>query len=119
MNEEPGLNPAALARLRELGGAPFVRQMLGLFLELAREKITAARAAEQVGDLAGIEKAVHPLGSSSGNVGAMAMLALARRIEQLARDRKPDEIPGLLCELEASFAQLQPQLEKERDAAGA
>jgi len=118
MNEETVLDPAALARLRELGGAPFLRQMLGLFLGLAREKITAARAAEQAGDLPGIENAVHPLGSSSGNVGALAMLALARRIEQLAREGKPDEIPGLLGELEAAFAQARPQLEKERDAAG-
>ena len=117
MSDESCLDPAALARLRKLGGAPFVRQMLTLFLDLTREKIAAARAAERAGDLAGIQKAVHPLRSSSGNVGALAMLDLATRIERLAMEQKADEVPSLLCELEAAFARLQPWLEKEIEEA--
>lgn len=118
MSDEICLDPAALARLRELGGAGFTHQMLGLFLDLAREKLGAAQAAEQGGDLPGIQKAIHPLRSSSGNVGAVRMLGLATRIEGLAMAGEGEEISPLLRELEAAFAQVKPQLEREREALG-
>jgi HPt (histidine-containing phosphotransfer) domain-containing protein len=116
MSQTVDIDPLALERLRALGGPAFLRQMLGLFLELAQTKLEAARAALRAGDLRGIGQAIHPLRSSSGNVGAQAMQDLATRIEHLAREQKPDQIPSLLGELEAAFASVRPRLEEERDS---
>ncbi|MBI5386059.1 MAG: Hpt domain-containing protein [Verrucomicrobia bacterium] len=116
MNNEDCIDPRALDRLRDLGGNGFLRQMIGLFLDLARRKIEEARAAERAGNIQDIEKAIHALRSSSGNVGACAMFDLATRIEQLARDRDAGRLPPLLRELEAAFAPVKTRLEKEKDS---
>ena len=71
------------------------------------------------GDVAALGKAIHPLRSSSGNVGAQAMHELATQIDHLALEQKAEELPRLLRELEAAFAQVKPRLEKERDALNA
>ena len=109
------LDPAALARLRQLGGAKFVREMITLFLDYASNRITDALAAQRAGDLLGIAKAVHPLRSGGGNVGACHVRDLAARIEELATEETAGQIPPLLSELETAFAQAKVQLEKERD----
>ena len=44
---------------------------------------------------------------------------LATQIDQLALEQKAEELPRLLRELEAAFAQVKPRLEKERDALNA
>jgi HPt (histidine-containing phosphotransfer) domain-containing protein len=114
MNEADCIDETALARLRDLGGEPFLRQMLGLFLDLARKKLEEARAAERAADLEGIRKAIHPLRSSSGNVGAQAMMELATRIDELAGQPSLAPIPALLRELEAAFGWVEARLEQER-----
>ena len=66
--------------------------MIDLFLEYAGQKIVEARAAQVAGNLTGVEKAVHPIKSSAGNVGARRIQELALQIEELARQghsRKP------------------------------
>ncbi len=118
MSDPEEIDPQALERLRELGGPGFLRRMLELFLELAREKIETARAAARAGDIRGIGRAIHPLRSSSGNVGARAMQELAARIDESAREQKAEAIPGLLSDLEAAFARVKPRLEQERDSLG-
>ncbi len=114
MNDPDSLEASALDRLRELGGSEFAAQMLGLFLELARRKLPEARAAEGRQDFQAVRQAVHPLRSSSGNVGAAAMSALATRIEEMVVRGEVDGIPGLLAELEAAFARIEPRIETER-----
>ena len=116
MNDAEIIDPRALERLLDLGGPAFLKQMIGLFLDLAKTKLEAARVAETAGDLPGIAKAVHPLRSSGGNVGSRAILDLATRIEELARQQQGEQIPALLRELEAAFARVKPRLERERDS---
>lgn len=116
MNSSEQIDRAALERLRDLGGPAFVRQMIGLFLDFAPKKLEAARAAERAGDVDGIQKSIHPLRSSSGNVGAVAMQELAARIDQLCRNQQADEVPALLPQIERLFEQAREQLEKELNA---
>jgi HPt (histidine-containing phosphotransfer) domain-containing protein len=111
-----GFDPQALERLRDLGGTAFLRQMIGLFLDLAQQKLQAAQAAERAGDIPAIGKAIHALRSSSGNIGASTMQELATRIDELAREQNPGHIPALLRQLEAAFARVRPRLEQERDS---
>jgi HPt (histidine-containing phosphotransfer) domain-containing protein len=106
---------AAITRLEKIGGRKLVREMLGIVLDYVPKKLDAARAGEQSGDLDAIQHAVHPISSSAGNVGARAVQDLATRIERLAMDKQTAEISPLLRELEAAFAHVRPQLERERD----
>ena len=51
MRTNPDLDPAAIERLRGLGGEKFVREMIGLFLDYVGQKVKEARQAMLAGDL--------------------------------------------------------------------
>jgi HPt (histidine-containing phosphotransfer) domain-containing protein len=115
MNGESCLDTAVIEKLMQIGGRDFVTQMIDLFLSYVPQKLMEARAAGQAGDLGGVQKAVHPIKSSAGHVGALLMRDLALRIEELARDQRGESIAGLLAELEAAYAQVKARLEQQRE----
>jgi HPt (histidine-containing phosphotransfer) domain-containing protein len=104
MNIQPPLDPTALTRLCRLGGNKFAREMIDLFLDYAGKKVAEARQAQTTGDLAGIEKAAHPLKSSAGNVGASQVQDLAAQLEQAAKSGHAAAVAASLAELEQAFA---------------
>ena len=112
MNETSNLDPAAMDRLQRLGGDEFVRKMIGLFVDYAAEKITAARQAMAEDNLPAVADAAHPIKSSAGNVGARKVQEIAQRIEQSARQSQREALPGLIAELEAAFAAAKTDLEQ-------
>jgi HPt (histidine-containing phosphotransfer) domain-containing protein len=116
MRDSPNLDPAALQRLQRLGDNAFVHKMIDLFLDYAEKKIAEARAAEAAANLFGVEKAVHPIRSSAGNVGACRMQQLAAHIEDLAQQGRREALAEPLKELEQAFAALKPELEEQRRA---
>ncbi len=111
MSETRDLDMVALDRLRKMGGDEFLGELIGLFLEHAPKKIAEAEAGEKAGDMEAVERAVHALKSSAGNIGANALMELAGRIEQLAEEQKGGSIPPLLHELEEAFSRLRVRLE--------
>jgi HPt (histidine-containing phosphotransfer) domain-containing protein len=115
-NDSSQLDPHALQRLEQLGGTAFVAKMIDLFNSYAGEKVAAARQAHNAGDLPGIEKAVHPIKSSAGNVGASRVQTLAGQLEQSARAGQADVLAGLLAELEQAFATARDGLERQKQA---
>lgn len=81
-------DPVDRAHLERLGarfGAPFVVQMIDLFLAQGRERIDAACRALDAGDAEGITSAAHALKSSAGNLGATALMACAAEAERIGR----------------------------------
>jgi len=108
------LEMAAIERLRKLGGDEFVGQMLDLFLDYAAIKIAEAQKAGAAGDLAAVAKAVHPIKSSAGNIGAYRVQDLAAQIEQLAKQPAGVELHPLLGALETAFADIKPILAAEK-----
>jgi HPt (histidine-containing phosphotransfer) domain-containing protein len=86
MSDEIFFDEVAMAKLHKLGGEKFVRSMIDLFFDYAPKRIAAARAGEQAGDLVAIAKAVHPLKSSAGQIGAREIQELCSQIEKLATD---------------------------------
>jgi len=108
------LEEAAMERLRRLGGNQFAGEMIALFLDYARTKIAEAKQACTAGDYAGVAKAVHPIKSSAGNVGASRVQEVAARLEQAGRALQAAEVRRLLQELEAAFDEVKPGLEAER-----
>jgi HPt (histidine-containing phosphotransfer) domain-containing protein len=117
----PESNPmqvAAIERLRKLGGDEFVKQMIDLFLDYTETKIADARKAGAAGDLAALAKAVHPIKSSAGNIGANRVQELAARLEQLGKQPTGGgELNRLLGELEFAFAEAKQVLEAEKSKA--
>ncbi len=107
-----------LARLEEIGGADFVREMIDLFLQIAPQRLDDARRGAQVGDMDAVARAVHPLKSSAGNLGADAMQELAEHIEQMAVSRCPDAVAALMPRLEQSYADIKARLEGMRGPKG-
>ena len=104
MSPPKQIDPAALERLRRMGGDDFAHKMTDLFLTYGAQKIGEARLALQAANPAGVAKAVHAIKSSSGNVGAIEVQDLAARLEQLALQSPADSLAPLLQELELSFA---------------
>jgi len=113
MSASGDLDPAAIERLQRLGGGKFTGEMVRLFLSYGKQKLGEARAAQKVGDLIGVEKAVHPIKSSAGNVGAVRMQRLAAETEQHAKEQHADEVATLLDQLEAAYQTVVPMLESE------
>jgi len=116
MSDDSGLDTAAIARLRKLGGEKFVGDMIDLFFQYAPQRLAAARAAEAAGDFQALEQAMHPLKSSAGQIGARQVQDLATQIEKLAMDKQLDAIHPLLHQLEVAVGQVMPLLEQARKA---
>lgn len=104
MSTTPHLDPAAIERLRRLGGDKFLREMIEIFLDYAAKKVAEAVRAQAAGDLAGVQKAVHPVKSSAGNVGATQVQALATRLEMQAKEGDAAALPAGVAELIEAFA---------------
>jgi HPt (histidine-containing phosphotransfer) domain-containing protein len=104
MTTIPNLDPAAIERLRRLGGDKFLGEMIELFLDYAAKKVAEAVRAQAAGDLAGVQKAVHPVKSSAGNVGATQVQALATRLEMQAKEGDAAALPAGVAELIEAFA---------------
>ena len=107
------MNPKSIERLHTLGGTKLVRNVVQIFLTHVPARIEIARQSLQSGDLKGVERAIHSVKSSAGNVGAETLGELSGRIEQLAEEQKGESIGGLLLELESTFSQVKACLQKE------
>lgn len=114
MPNDPCVDDAALAKLRDLGGPEFLVKLIDVFLKNVPERIGAARAGERAGDLEAVEQAAHALKSSAGNLGAARLRDLAARIEDLAEARGSEGLSALLDELETAFAAVRARLEREK-----
>lgn len=89
------LDPAALERLREWGGADLLARMIDLFVELGEDRLSQMEAASREGALEQVERAAHSLKSSAGNLGANRLRAVAAELEAAAIARKPAEVKRL------------------------
>jgi HPt (histidine-containing phosphotransfer) domain-containing protein len=76
--------------------------------------VAEAQRAFAAGDLPALAKAVHPLKSSAGNVGAVRLQELARRLEELAKQGEATQVKELVPELVAAFVAVKAELEPHR-----
>lgn len=106
---------AALDRLRRFGGGKLLREMIGLFLAAAPERLIAARGAIAAANVAGAELALHSLKSSSAQLGAVRMHHLCEEGERRARDGSLVGVPALIDELEQEFTRVREWLTNARD----
>lgn len=113
---ESATDDAALDRLRRFGGGKLLNEMIGLFVSTAPERIQAARAGVETGNVAAAEMALHSLKSSSAQLGAMQMQRLSERGELLARSGTLDGVDRIVADLEEEFTRVQTWLDRSRTA---
>jgi HPt (histidine-containing phosphotransfer) domain-containing protein len=114
-NDAP-LDPAALERLRQLGGERFLKEMIAIFLDFVPRKIAQALEGQRAHCLVDIEKGAHAIRSSAGNLGARKLERLATEIERLAKGHQPEPLPALLNELQMEFTRIRTTLEEHQQS---
>jgi HPt (histidine-containing phosphotransfer) domain-containing protein len=110
MSDPEVFDEAALTRLCELGGEDFAADMVRMFHQYVEAQLAQARASLDANDIPGVEKAIHPLKTSAGHVGAVAMKALCQEIERRGRAGEAEPLPGLLEALSAAYDMVKPFL---------
>jgi len=111
MREAQIIDPEALERLREWGGDKLLSQMIRLFLKNAGARMDQIRNGVRNGDVSEAEQGAHSLKSSSANVGAERVRALATRIEAAAVEGDVTTVSEALPEIEVAFAEAIAELE--------
>lgn len=115
MTDPPVVDPAAVDRLRRLGGGNLVRQMLELYLAQGPERIHALVEGAEAGDADHVERSAHTMKSSAGNVGALRLQHTAEGLEAAAGAGVIDHVmvERLVREYHESAALLRGVLEDE------
>ena len=111
------VDAAALATLRELGGAGNPGYLDGLisdFLEDSSKRLEALRGAVQSGDAKALERAAHALKGSSGNMGLRRMQELCRHLESIGKSGAVERAGALMESLEGEWGLAKAALEAER-----
>lgn len=89
-------------------------KMIDLFVEYGGSKIAEARAAQTAANIEGVERAVHSVKSSAGNVGARRVQQLAQEIETMTQQKPDEPLEGAIAELEQAFNDAKAELESWR-----
>ncbi|MFC4726716.1 ATP-binding protein [Coralloluteibacterium thermophilus] len=108
----PVLDREILDELREMMGEAGCRQLVQVFLEDAPRHIARLRIAAASSDQAALVAPAHTLKSASANLGAMAVSAIAKRIEQGARDQRLSRSVALVSLLETEFGRAEAELRR-------
>jgi signal transduction histidine kinase/CheY-like chemotaxis protein/HPt (histidine-containing phosphotransfer) domain-containing protein len=90
----PALSADKLTALRELdpqGGMGLVKELLQTFVEMAPQAVEQIEASMERGDAKALGEVAHALKSSTANVGAEALSACYRKLEDLGRESRFDE----------------------------
>jgi CheY-like chemotaxis protein/HPt (histidine-containing phosphotransfer) domain-containing protein len=102
---DPGqsLDQGPLDQIRAMqrpGGPNLLQRVVGLYRESSPRLIQDIRDCIDKGDAGGLRQAAHSLKSSSANLGAMRLSALANRLEELGRGGDTAKAQGLIGELD-------------------
>jgi HPt (histidine-containing phosphotransfer) domain-containing protein len=121
MPQPPIIDPEAIANLRELNpgdGGEFLREIIGIYLEDTPKRLAELHSGLATGDTATFSRAAHTIKGSSSNVGAMALRAVAERLEMMSRATGLAGVEPLVAECEAQFALAAEELRRLVPAAG-
>jgi HPt (histidine-containing phosphotransfer) domain-containing protein len=100
-NSESSINRDLLESYARRWGAPFVVQMIDLFVNESPARVAAAEQGLAHGDTNAIAAAAHGLKSSAGNLGAIALMNQMGALERAART----ESVAALAPMVASMAE--------------
>lgn len=107
---EPVLDPAVIENLRQLtppGEPDVLTEVLELFLQDVPRRIARLRASYAAGDAGELHKTAHSLKGSAGNIGAHALFAICRQLDDCGRAGELADAKRLIDALEAEFARVE------------
>jgi HPt (histidine-containing phosphotransfer) domain-containing protein len=107
----PVLDAEVIEELRAIMGDEY-RGLIRMFVEDAPTHIAKLQSALAANDVPGMVAPAHTLKSSSANLGAMALSAVARRIEQGARTATLEKPALAVLMLENEFKRAKGALDK-------
>lgn len=106
------IDPAALDRIRDLGGDPLVAALLDAALETMRARTAGAVDAASRDDVDGVRLETHSLRSSAANIGATRLSWLAEQVELRAEVGAGADLQDLVRDMEAEFTVVARALEE-------
>ena len=78
--------PTLAALLDSLGGdSDFLKELVDAYLDSTPGLLAAMRQAVAAGDAAGLQRAAHTLKTGSANMGALALAALCKELEEMGK----------------------------------
>lgn len=106
------LDRQLLTRLQGTIGKKVLKNLIGLFIEIAPKKIDTAFAAMESKNYEAVAWAAHSMISSAGNLGVVHVKDLSGLIEAAAMAGNGKKLARLLPELKSAYKKAQPELEK-------
>ena len=114
MSKTQDFDQSALRMIFRIGGERLVRRLIDLFCENALKLVNDARVGEQAADLEVVERAMHSLKSTAGQLGAVRLRRLAEEIERLAQNQDADVVSTRFHALEAALEQARVYMGEQR-----
>ncbi len=106
MPDSSVIDPQAIENLRALNPGDndeFLREIAGIFLEDTPLRIADLDQSAQAADVAKFTRAAHSIKGSSANLGAIALRALAEKLETQVRAEGLANVAGLVVQIKAEF----------------
>jgi len=107
------INMAVIDELLSLGDdgdASLLTDLIQMFLEDAPVKLNSIKTGFAKRDMNIVEKAAHSMKGSAGNLGATQIQEVCDQLQRSCHQSNPEEIAGLVAQLEVPFAQVLGEL---------
>ena len=115
MADTPVIDPQAIDNLRSLNPGDndeFLREIAGIFLEDTPLRIAELSQSLVAGDGPKFTRAAHSIKGSSANLGAMALRAVAEKLEHQSRSEGLGAVAPLVEAIKTEFARAEAELRK-------
>jgi HPt (histidine-containing phosphotransfer) domain-containing protein len=113
--DQPVIDRAVYAELRDTTGAEFVAELVDTFIEEGPGMLAELRRARADGNSERFRRAAHSLKSNGNTFGALKLAALARELELKGLDAESARDAAALAALEAEYARAAAELKALRN----
>jgi len=109
------LDPTVIDSLRKLtppGEPDVLVEVLQMFLEEVPRRMARLRAAAQAGDAVEVHRAAHSLKGSAGNIGAHALFAVCRQLDETSKAGDLSGADHLVDALGVEFGKVEGEIRR-------
>lgn len=115
MSDAPVLDPAVIQNLRQLtvpGEPDVLNEVFKMFLQEAPPRIERLRNAWATGNIEEVYRTAHSLKGSAGNIGARAMFAVCKDLDEIGRSGNLAPAGPLVDALGVEFARVEAEIHR-------
>jgi len=103
----------SIRSLQRQGAPDMIARVIGMYMDRTPKMMESLREAVAAGRASAMQEAAHSLKSSSGNVGAMNLVALCKELEQMGRENSLQSASEVLTRIEAEYEAVRKALTME------